>query len=402
MFRLFDGIWQRKEDGSLRNQGVEFVTHPTKVTDAVRALQLLEKTFQVYYTRIQAGPRCGVHIHVNCLDRSYSQVASLIALYLVFEKSLFRFTGNRVNNNFCVPARFSNHELGGVLRAVLKGNDHGFWEAVQRIPKYLAFNAGALARFGTIEFRHAQGTNQPTTIIPWLKTINAMVAYASANDFTTLVNRLTALNSTSEYELLAREVFPPEFLTATPAGFLTADMVQGCSTLKEYLIAPEEVRAAPEPEFDPDDEFRPRGRDNVWVGAQHAAAARLGPAVRVDPAWNIIGDIADLDAPPAARGLLRAGEAAAAPADARRARRAAVRNEHRAGARARVPIRAGSRHEPAVTGETALAFAERVMMETEQGIRRRLTDAGLPHRSQTDPTWGVTSTGGRANDPVQW
>ena len=365
LYNIFDRGWERKEDGSLRHQGVEFVT-PVGITaaDASQLLPLLEDIFKAFYARIQAGPRCGVHIHVNCVDRTYDQVAAFAALYVVFEKSLFKFTGNRVNNNFCVPVRHSNNALGSVFRAVLAKDYGAFWQAVDQCPKYMAFNIGALHRFGTIEFRHAQGTATPTTIVPWLKTIVQMLAYASTQDLTSLVKRLTAINTTCEYEPLAREIFPPEFIDSVGLGSIREDMKQGCSMLKECLIPPEDVREQDD-SWDDDGPQRPTLR-----GVQDAPPREGGfrvnldgpqPAVREEDIlqWTAGGHL-----PP----------------------------EPEAPVREFIPVRRGSRWEPRLTNEMLRDFIRRREQETVEGIRpRQSAVTGRTHRAQTDANWGPSS-----------
>lgn len=239
----FTNYWQTKEDGSLRNRGMEFVT-PTGMTaqTASQALPLLEDVFVGAYPRIEANSRTGVHVHVNCLDKTPQQIASLFVLYSLLERSLFLFSGERTENIFCVQVRDSFNNVGPFIRAARKGEGWKTLVALARnTPKYLAFNFGALANFGTVEFRHAKGTNRPRSLVPWLDTLVTLCDYATAQDLEKLVDRVRALNTTSEYEALANECLPRHFIRTVGQPEITADMRDGCTFVKKLLIAPEEV-----------------------------------------------------------------------------------------------------------------------------------------------------------------
>ena len=99
-------IWNNVEDGSLRNNGREFVSIPMLGSDAEYCLNLLK-------THLEKNPRTmgyeftsrtSVHVHVNAQDMTPAQVRTLLLAYIVVEPLLYKFcSGRRHKNIFCVP-----------------------------------------------------------------------------------------------------------------------------------------------------------------------------------------------------------------------------------------------------------------------------------------------------------
>ncbi len=90
------------EDGSLRNNGWEFVTQPMTLSNPNHCLSSFFDGRG--FSDENYSERCSVHVHTNCLDLTFSQLAAICMLYQVFEGVLFNFIGNdRDKNIFCVP-----------------------------------------------------------------------------------------------------------------------------------------------------------------------------------------------------------------------------------------------------------------------------------------------------------
>lgn len=247
VFHLQDVLWHRKEDGSLRNHGIEYVTTiGMEAGLATQSLKLLSYLLKTYSPKIQANARTGVHVHLNFLDKTPSEVAQFSALYLLFEKSLFKFCGGRTQNVFCIPVRDSANAVGSIIRHVRKHPKDavGVVNLSARVPKYLSFGIGALRTFGTIELRQHEGTSEPAAIIPWLETLVHLYEYAEKQELEPLLKRIRDLNTNSQYETMLREALPKVFIRSLGEPAIIQDMIQGCTYLKEVLIAPEEVGAA--------------------------------------------------------------------------------------------------------------------------------------------------------------
>ena len=167
-------VWQTHNDGSLRNNGMEFVTLPIAAEHAPVALYNL---FHQYLdSSCCFSPRTSVHVHLNMQDSAPEKVIDLVLMYVVYEKLFYRFTGRgRQKNIYCVPlidtnllARFSNKRL--------ERND---WS------KYTGLNLLPVREYGTIEFRHMHGTNDVKKLTTWINLITSLKHYinnASTNE----------------------------------------------------------------------------------------------------------------------------------------------------------------------------------------------------------------------------
>lgn len=170
--------WKQEADGSLKDNGIEY-TLPVWHTHAEEWLNELFSCFD----RAEGSPRCSVHIHANITDFTLEQVKALILLYTIFERPLYRFSGKRWNNIYCVPVQTW---AVGINLDIYSFNDirHVF-------PKYSGINVfpdlnkrgGVL---GTIEFRQMTSTKNVMYIKTWIDIIASLVKYAQTQDYTEL------------------------------------------------------------------------------------------------------------------------------------------------------------------------------------------------------------------------
>lgn len=159
-------LWDTVHDGSIVN-GVEFVSKPvwgTAIKDALDEMRVLFKEHDPYLSF-----RTSVHVHVNALDMTPEQLEHFVILYLMYELPLFRLHEHwgRYDNIFCVPARKSIKVQDGYAQLLqdltanrVRPDYVGY--------KYSAFNPNALARFGTMEFRHMGGTADMDEVDKWI------------------------------------------------------------------------------------------------------------------------------------------------------------------------------------------------------------------------------------------
>lgn len=190
--------WTVIEDGSLRNRGHEFITHPLR---AWRAEHALSKLFLALNKDIDFSERTSIHIHMNVRTLTVAQLEALILTYMVFEKSLFSFVGNnRYNNIFCVP--ITETGLGTQLTDLFNNN-----QVVLGWMKYTALNLIPIREKGTIEFRHLSGTQDIERLITWINIILSLKKFALKNPPEYIWNRIETLNTTSEYRMFGEEVF---------------------------------------------------------------------------------------------------------------------------------------------------------------------------------------------------
>lgn len=197
----WDGF-NRHEDGSLRNNGVEFVTHPTKTKFLKNLLQDFFVKNKV--TEDNYSERCSTHVHVNCLDYTVPQLAALTLLYQTFERILFNFIGNdRDKNIFCVP--WCQASITTNLANLIESGD--WLQATHRWQKYTALNLASLRQRGTVEYRHLEGTCDINRIMTWVNIIAMMHEYARKIPIEDIKKTIMELNTSSAYDVFLKAVF---------------------------------------------------------------------------------------------------------------------------------------------------------------------------------------------------
>lgn len=193
-------VWREVGDGSLRNNGAEYVSSPIAACDAPKALYDL--LVVCLHDQCCFGPRTSSHVHVNVQDLSANQVKQIVQLYCVFEKVLFNFVGKgRAKNIYCVPLydtslmrEFNTRRIGPITEV---------WS------KYTGLNLIPLREKGTLEFRHMHGSNDPVKLSRWIRIILRLFDYVldpkfSARDFD---KTMQAIGPHFDFDSLFRPIF---------------------------------------------------------------------------------------------------------------------------------------------------------------------------------------------------
>lgn len=154
--------WRIEEDGSLRNNGHEIISPPSSRAATVEefiALHSLLK-YKSEDKQVRFHPRTSTHVHVNCLSLEEEQVKTIIMWYALFEPVFFLLVSPiRRNNIHCVG--LDQTILSEFYKRPMKSL-HKFWS------KYTALNILPLSKYGTLEFRHLQGTDDAVLLENWL------------------------------------------------------------------------------------------------------------------------------------------------------------------------------------------------------------------------------------------
>lgn len=218
-------VWAPKADGSLRNNGTEYVTMPIPVQHAEWALFLLMNSLP---KSADFSERTSIHVHMNVRHMTPNQIKGLIALYLAVEKLLFRFEGNgRDSSIFCVP--LTQATLLDSLYSLTAANF-----GTQAWMKYTAMNLLPILTFGTIEFRHMAGTSDWRKITRWISLLMRMQDYALKNSPETVIERIAALNTSSMYRHFLLDVFRDQ-ASLFPVDNLQQDMEKNILQVKLSL-----------------------------------------------------------------------------------------------------------------------------------------------------------------------
>lgn len=187
------------EDGSLRNNGTEAVSHPNNTKGLIAVTKALWEKFGITSEK-NFSDRTSIHVHANVTDFTGAQFKALTLLYQVFEELLFTFIGNdRDNNIFCVPWC----EAG-----VTAQNHARIIESPRGWNKYTALNLAPVATQGSVEFRHMHGHADIGYLSDWLHIIDDLLLSAKKTDYNTVIEQIQNINTTSQYTEFLFSIFP--------------------------------------------------------------------------------------------------------------------------------------------------------------------------------------------------
>lgn len=180
-----DKHWSIVKDNSLR-YGSEFIFNgPKKGREIIEALTQLQMFFDTYKSQGEgpiASDRCSVHCHLDVRDLTGQELDNLIMVYILFERLLFAYVHpSRLKNNYCRPITDSGfkHTLINIRQNAAPEKFAGALQIIRnKCDKYSALNLLPLQSFGTVEFRHHEGT---TSILKGLlEWVNIILAFKLA------------------------------------------------------------------------------------------------------------------------------------------------------------------------------------------------------------------------------
>ena len=203
------GVWAFKEDGSLRNNGIEYVSHPIEAQYAPSALLYLKESLTVF-NQPEYTQRTSIHVHFNVQDMSFKQIQAFTLLYLCFESLFYEYAGKgRKKSIFCVPLSHAGYV--GKLKEFFSSREEWtspyFTNYFKNWHKYTGFNLIPVQELGTIEFRHLSGTDDVVYISKWIALILSLKKAALIYDVETLSKVVADLNTNSEYYIFASNIF---------------------------------------------------------------------------------------------------------------------------------------------------------------------------------------------------
>ncbi len=175
--------WTAKNDGSLRNFGIEWVsTKPKQLPVLEQDILDLVSAMKPEVNNIVETRRTSVHVHMNITHLKVLELYNAAARYYLCEQALFMFAANqsRANNLFCVSSSGSINNLRVLARTARN------WEPPSRTneyQKYSSFNFETMRRFGTVESRILKGVYDER-LIPWCRILSSIV-YHPDNSKTT-------------------------------------------------------------------------------------------------------------------------------------------------------------------------------------------------------------------------
>lgn len=172
-------------DGSLRNNGYEYVSVPLPVNEAVTS-------FRGLHAALVKGPECfthrtSIHVHANCCNLDELEVRSIVLTYALFEEAFFAMVDkSRRNNIHCVA--LTETYLPSIYSC-------GLPLMIQKWHKYTALNLKPLKEYGTIEFRHMHGNSDLQLVTEWLGIIERLFMLGKHADVLKVVADERALHN---------------------------------------------------------------------------------------------------------------------------------------------------------------------------------------------------------------
>lgn len=217
-------IWMIDKDGSLKDNGYEFISRPIKDRNILFALEELE----VYYKALPKAEfthRCSIHVHMNVAKLKCAQLRALLATYIVLEPFYFSLVGKyREGNSYCYPLADAFPQWEWLKLESLNENF-----------KYAALNPHHLRDYGTLEFRHHGGTKNKTELLNWIETILRLYSYVEEKSPAEIEAKIMDLNTVSNYYEFCAEVFGKKF--SQFAGFNLHRIMRSNVTAAKFFLS---------------------------------------------------------------------------------------------------------------------------------------------------------------------
>lgn len=169
--------WSIKEDGSLRDGGVELVFKKPYL--GIFAEKAIDEAYDILLKKdMEVSPRTGIHVHIDIQDMTLRAFKALCLLYALVEEPLFQWVGNyRDSNNFCMPWYEAEGDIG-LISEILQSEKENFSSKTRRVQRYAALNLNAVSKFGSVEFRHLQTTLDKDILLEWVNLLLSLKKYA--------------------------------------------------------------------------------------------------------------------------------------------------------------------------------------------------------------------------------
>jgi hypothetical protein len=177
-------IWRLSNDGSIQGEhSVEVVSPPLCGTEGLRELSNVLNVLYVLGCKVNMS--CGFHVHWNCGDFTGKNVLSLLRLYAKFEPVIDYLVSpsRRANRNEHCQTMIKDNNLYWVRQLDPSERDrasevalafekqfstYSYQGRTHRGGRYHKVNIAAYNMYGTIEFRHHQGTLSADKAVNWV------------------------------------------------------------------------------------------------------------------------------------------------------------------------------------------------------------------------------------------
>jgi hypothetical protein len=164
--------WTLTHDGSLRNNGMEYIF--SKGYNYSTSHKLLTQWAEyAARTKFKHNYRTSLHIHANVADLNMNQLLGLFCTYYVLEPMFF--DDGRWESPYCIPITEASCYLTSAI-SCLTHNDGDYLGNLGIMDyKYMALGTCRLMDLGTFEFRMFTGANDAAHLIKRLDYVNLLV-----------------------------------------------------------------------------------------------------------------------------------------------------------------------------------------------------------------------------------
>ena len=202
--------WKVTTDGSLRNEGVEYVFNgPIGGAPACKRISDLHNAISSM-RNADFSVRTSLHVHMDVRDLSWNQVMQIVILYAMVEPYLFSICGNEREESIYSLSLYRGKQQIQDLSELLRLGPGAVSEG--RLTKYTALNLLSLPTFGSLEFRGHKGTSDKRTIINWVNHLLSLKKYVL--DPNKKINDLPKILSTDGHIAMLREIFNDKLVVA--------------------------------------------------------------------------------------------------------------------------------------------------------------------------------------------
>lgn len=170
-------VWEYHQDGSLRNNGIEFTTRGKGIIGKEISKAVRDFCSWANARKLDVGyPRAGIHIHLDCTDMDFEggELQRMVAIYMLLEHALFGYAGEwRRTCGFCDPLTESQLPMNQIRHALFDPTSSGkaLLGRLNKLGRYYALNLRALTKYGTVEYRQLETTFDAERIIGWINII---------------------------------------------------------------------------------------------------------------------------------------------------------------------------------------------------------------------------------------
>jgi Putative amidoligase enzyme len=178
-------FWKIVTDGSLPSNGRELVSPPLQDQDGFDKLALACRTLTA--ARVKITRSCGFHVHVQSRVNSVNWLRNTVKMYAHYTpavETLVAPSRRRSSNNaWCRPV---NYNIGAMDRALtseqVASAAYQTPRAGRHTTRYKTVNLESYWSYGTIEFRHHQGTVDARKAEMWVRFCLRLSAEAAEAD----------------------------------------------------------------------------------------------------------------------------------------------------------------------------------------------------------------------------